>query len=184
MKCLTFKEAEDWFLSKGIAIDVHRNLVFPVVLEKIMTTMPKEVAKLSRLASALGVWVSHDAPKCLWISNWGTEPMEQIIQFETMRHGCAESRHLIEAPGHVFELITDREEAVLAGLLFLISSFNWEGYLVSEKLGEFVYLGDEHIVFSSRDPEKMHLAADIVRRFDLKIIQDIRQAWISNTSRK
>ena len=72
---------------------------------------------------------------------------------------------------------TEQENAVLAGLMFLIMTFNWEGYLVPQNRDEFVYLGDEHIVFSSADAGKMKDVEGFVSTFHLEVINDIREAW-------
>ena len=68
----------------------------------------------------------------------------------------------------------------MAGLIFLVMSFNWEGYLMSENDDEFLYIGDQHLVFSSADACRMKEAADLVSTFQLKIIKDIREAWTEN----
>lgn len=177
MKCLTFRESEHWLLSLGVRVDENRNLRFGSERERIMTTMTKEVSALAHLSTRLAHWVSGHVDRILWLSNWETYPPERLMQFETMRLGCGESRHVIDSPGHLFEQSTEHENAVLAGLMFLTMAFNWEGYLVSQYQDEFLYLGDEHIVFSSADAGKMKEVADFVSNFHLKVINDIREAW-------
>jgi hypothetical protein len=177
MKCLTFEESQNWFSSSGVRIDENRNLRFRREHERIMTTMPKGASALSHLSTRLADWIAGDAGRILWLSNWETYPAERLIQFETMRLGCGEPRHIIDSPGHLFEQSTEQENAVLAGLIFLIMTFNWEGYIVPQNQDEFVYLGDEYIVFSSGTTAKFKEVTDIVSTFHLKLIEEVMEAW-------
>jgi hypothetical protein len=115
----------------------------------------------------------------LWVSNWETEPPEPLVLFEKVRAGCGERRTLIDAPGHLFEASDLHDGAVLTGLSLLVFAFGWEGYIVSEQQSEFVFFGDEHIVFSSVDANKMNEIPDLLKSFDLKIIQKVQEAWSS-----
>ncbi|MDB6016088.1 MAG: hypothetical protein JWR19_577 [Pedosphaera sp.] len=179
MKCFTYDESERWLASMGVRIDGNRNLLFPNEQEKIMTNMPKGASALKRLSADLAHWFACDSSCMVWFSNWDTEPRHPLVLFEKMRMGCGEPRHIIDAPGHLFEELTEEENALLTGVIFLIMVFNWEGYIVCQNRHEFIYLGDEHIVISSADSEKMREILGTVTSFKLKVITDIRQAWTS-----
>jgi hypothetical protein len=177
MRCLTFAESEQWLSSLGVRVDENRNLHFPVKGERIMITIPQKVSALTHLSTRLAHWVSGDVDRMFWLSNWETNPPEPLILFETMRLGCGELRHTIDAAGHLFEQSSEHENGILAGLIFLTMAFNWEGYLMPHNSDEFVYLGDEHIVFSSADPGKMKEVTEFVIKFRLAVIENIREAW-------
>jgi hypothetical protein len=49
---------------------------------------------------------------------------------------------------------------------------------VSQAREEFLYLGDGYMVFSSADSQKLKGVLDLAKEFDLKIITDIREAWV------
>ncbi len=177
MKCLTFGESEQWLLSSGVRLDEHRNLQFSREHERIMVTMPRSASPLVYLSSQLARWVSADVGRFLWLSHWQTYPPDQLVQFETMRLGCGETRRIIDSPGHLFEHSGEESNAILAGLIFLIMAFNWEAYITAHGRDEFFYLGDEHIVFSSRDPLKVKTVAELMSAFHLRRISNIREAW-------
>jgi hypothetical protein len=141
-----------------------------------MTTTPKGARALSWLSARLTEWLPSDSTRMIWLSNWETFP-NQLIPFMRLRLGCGESRPPIEAPGHLFELSTEEENAVLAGYLFFVMAFNWEAYIVAQKSKDYIYLGDEHFVFSSADSGKMGQVSNLMSDFELKIIKDIREAW-------
>jgi hypothetical protein len=177
MKCFTYDESQKWLASMHVRIDENRNLWFSSEQEKIMTTMPRGAAALNRLSAELAQWLSCHSSRMLWLSNWQTDPAHPLILFEKIRIGCGELRHIIEAPGHLFEESNENESAILTGLMFLIMAFDWEAYVVTQNHGEFVYLGDEHIVYSSADGEKMKEVSSLNATFGLKKIEDIREAW-------
>jgi hypothetical protein len=84
---------------------------------------------------------------------------------------------MIEAPGHSFTQPNQGEIAVLGGLMFLVMAYSWEAYLVARKNREFVFLGDEHIVFCSSDSDRMQEVAEFREAFRLKKIKCITEAW-------
>ena len=177
MKCLTFSESEAWLAPIGVTIDGNRNLLPDGPISSVMTTMPKSALPLSRLAQRIVYWVPHDIELLLWVSNWETEPYEPLVVFETLRRACGEFRPMIEAPGHSFTQPNQGEIAVLGGLMFLVMAYSWEAYLVARKNREFVFLGDEHIVFCSSDSDRMQEVAEFREAFRLKKIKCITEAW-------
>jgi hypothetical protein len=177
MKCLTYDESQKWLGSMGVRIDGNRNLLLPIRPENVMTTMPKRALALSSFSTRLTDWFPADCGRLLWLSSWETYPPDQFIIFGKIRLGCGESRTPIEAPGHLFESSTEEGNAVMAGLIFLITAFNWEAYIVAANHNDYIFLGDEHIVFSSANKTKMEEASKLISDYKLEVITDIKNAW-------
>jgi hypothetical protein len=177
MKGLTYSESQKWFGSIGIQIDGNMRLLsLPVRPGNIITTMPKKALKLNYFSDRLADWLPHGVSRIIWLSDWQPRPF-QLVPFTKMRLGCGESRGLDEAPGHLFESSTEGEVAIIAGLLFLIMAFNWSAFFVAEKIGDYIYCGDEYIIFSSANREKMEEASRLISDYKLEIITDIKEAW-------
>ena len=173
MKCLTDSESEQWLLSASMTIngpDLRPQWPFTT----LMTDVPRSL-NFSGFAKRAAGWISDRAERMLWISNWNTDPPEGLSLFEASRRGWGENRRLFEAPGHIFNSPDD--SIILASYCCLILAFNWEGFVVAAKDREFIYLGDEHVVFSSSQSEKMNEATALRTAFGLKEITSIRQAW-------
>jgi hypothetical protein len=60
--------------------------------------------------------------------------------------------------------------------MFVIMAFNWECYVVTGN-GDYLYLGDQFIVFSTVVDEKFEETSKLITDFDLEIIKDITDAW-------
>jgi len=65
----------------------------------------------------------------------------------------------------------------MGGLIFLILTFEWHGYLISEGHSDHIYLGDAFIVFKSESDEKLNEARALLAQFKLKIIDRMEDAW-------
>lgn len=182
MNCLTYSESESWLRTIDIAIDEHRNLVPGSGSEyrRVMTSMPSAAARLWALAFKLSNWISHDVERLFWLSNWETEPREAVALFEILRSGCGEQRTLIEAPGLRILPNDERESEILCGCLFLTMAFNWEAYLVANNRCEFLFLGDEHIVFCNADARELIGVQELLSAFQLREVRTIREAWRSS----
>jgi hypothetical protein len=177
MKCLTYEESQKWLDLIGISIGTKRELVFPGEQQKIMMTVPKTAPALNWFSARLGRWLSRGSERMLWMSNWDTFPHYPIGFFEAIRNGYGETRPVIEAPGHVFSALNRAETELVSGLIFLVMTFRWEAFIVSQESTEFVYLGDQCVVCSSPKSEKMKRVTDFMAFFEIRAIQDIREAW-------
>jgi hypothetical protein len=175
MKCLTDSESEQWLLSASMTIEPHSKLRPQWPFTTLMTDVPR-CLNLSGFASRAAGWISDRAERMLWISNWNTDPPEGLSLFEASRRGWGENRSLFEAPGHIFNNSPD-DSIILASYCCLILAFNWEGFVVAAKDREFIYLGDEYVVFSSSQSEKMNEVTALRTAFHLKEITSGTQAW-------
>jgi len=176
MKCLTYSESENWLGSKGIQIDGYRNLVFSKKHKQVILTLPKNALALSYFSAQLINWIPSHPNRMLWLSNWETDPPDQIVLFETIRLGCGESRPTIEVPGHLFDDATAQQNAILTGLSFIVLAFNWQGYLVGHS--DYIYLGDEFVRFGVASEERLASVFSLAEEFKLKVVKDIKEAWV------
>jgi hypothetical protein len=119
VKCLTQVESKNWFAAKGIQIDEYRNLVFSKKHKQVILTLPRNALALDYFSAQLTHWISTPQNRMLWLSNWETDPPDQIVLFETLRLGCGESRPAIEVPGHLFDDATEQQAAILTALSFI-----------------------------------------------------------------
>ena len=118
----------------------------------------------------------------LWLKKWETYPSNEIIFVETVRIGCGESRHIVDAPGHIFEigefdgrnyesgmLQDNPKNAVLSGFILLIMCFDWDVYILSKSSLDYIYLGDQRILFSSINKDKIQEAETLLHKFNLAV---------------
>lgn len=177
MKCLTDDESKQWFARKGIQLDSSGNLLRPVGNSDLMTTVPKNANSLSFFSSRLSEWFSPNFSGIMWLADWQTFPC-QMIPFLKMWPLHGEAKSLAEAPGCVFENSTEEETAAMAGLIFLALSYQWSVYIVADDADRYIYLGDEYIIFSSKEEETLKEATSLTHDYQLKVIQSNREAWV------
>jgi hypothetical protein len=185
MKCLTYAESEAWFASFGVKIIESRHLSFPLRARKerriLITDFQIDAPRLIYFSDELVDWLPGGCKRMLWLSNWETYPVNQTIFFEKVRRGSNEERHIIEAPGHLFESSThDRrdyesrtaneheENAIMAGLVLLVVCFNWDGYLVVQDQDDYVMIRDNGIMFCSPNDSKIEEACALANQFGKK----------------
>ncbi len=191
MKCLTYAEAEAWFASFGVRISEHYSLSLPprVSTERriFIPNLQIDSTRLAFFSVQVVDWLANGCQRMLWLSNWETYTSNQAIFFERVRLGCNENRHLIEAPGHLFEsssydrgdydsrtAIDHQENAILSGLFLLMVSFNWDGYLVAQNQCDYVMLRDRGVMFFSPHDSKIDEAIALSKRFGQKF-REIKQ---------
>ncbi len=145
-----------------------------------LPSLELDVLRVASLATQLVDWLPNACERMLWLGSWETYPPDQTILFETVRRGCGESRHIIDAPGHLFQSSAydrndyetrtaedHKENALMWGLLLLMITLDWDGYLVTPN-GDCVSLGDTSIAIFSEDDAKIDEAYKIAARFNLK----------------
>jgi hypothetical protein len=160
----------------GVKINEAGHLDLPVRPSSIMVTMPKTAPKLLFFSARLTEWLQGDSPRLLLLSDWNTFDF-QVVPFTKMRIGCGETRTLAEAPGHLFDTLGEEEAAVMSGLIFSILAFDWYAYAVGRNRVDFIYLGDEYLIFSSVEQKKLDEARELIETYNLNVIQSNREAW-------
>lgn len=182
MKCLTHAESERWLASFGVSINENDNLEFPKrpgrTIHAIRIDLPKDGTRWMWFFSSILDWMPNDCNRMLWLYSWHTYPPYHYVVFEKLRRGCGEFRHIIDAPGHLFdssaydnyENKTDndvQEDGVLAAMVLLMVSFDWEGYIVTDKSEDRILIGDEYLEFYSTDYNKMQHLIEIAKSYGL-----------------
>src|SRR5256885_17212857 len=119
MKCLTYDESQKWLALKNVRIDENRNLWFAREQERIMMTTPKRALAMHCFSEQLTDWIPSGSNCMFWLSNWSTDPPNQLALFELVRFACGEPRHIIDAPGHLFDLKAEQSTTGITGLLLL-----------------------------------------------------------------
>src|SRR6266481_9062935 len=107
MKCLTYAESEAWFADFGVEIVRYCHLSFSGWAAKrrciFVPNIVLDASSLGRPSAELVDWLPNGCERMLWPTNWSTYQPNPTILFETIRRGCNESRHIIDAPGHLFQ---------------------------------------------------------------------------------
>lgn len=184
MRCLTYSESEAWFAAIGIKIVEYRYTSFSQREAKrrclFLPNLELDISSLGRLCTELVDWLPNGCERMLWLTNWATYQPDPTILFETIRRGRNEDRHIIDAPGHLFESSAydrgdydtrtkqDHEEnALVWGFLLLIIACQLGGYLVTPN-GDCIEVDDTSIALSSADDVKIAEAYQLAAGLNLK----------------
>jgi hypothetical protein len=180
MKCLTKAEIAAWMKLAGFAVGHEDKPIVESVLPKyhkhLMIDVPNEALRLHYFSARLVQWLPNGSPRILFLTDWHTYPPAPLTTFETLRLGCGEARHIIDAPGHLFEAFEggnddfykDKPSALLTGIVSLALGYDWYGYLASQTPMEYIVLGDGFISFSTASDEKFDEAKEIAKTFELR----------------
>jgi hypothetical protein len=167
MRCLTGTETQHWIGPMGLTIkgfEIERigNRVPPFSVKRRFSGSEVNWS----IAEAIVSWLPHDSQRFLWLSHWETYPPGQVTFVEALRRGCGESRSLFETPGHLFEPVSYSdydarspsdicEESVLAGLVLLVLSLEWDATFLSKATTDSVFISDGYALFSSDIAERV-----------------------------
>ncbi len=184
MECITYNESEAWFAAIGVKIVKHRYISFSQRAVKrrciFVSNLEIEASNLGHLCTQLIDWLPNGCKRMLWLRDWATYRPDPTLLFETIRRGCGENRHIIDAPGHLFEAsaydrrdydtrtVQDHEANTLMwGFLFLMIACQLGGYLVAPN-EDCIEVDDTSIAISSEDVAKIAEARTLAGRFNLK----------------
>jgi hypothetical protein len=184
LQFLSHDESQEWLGSFAVSINQNRALVFRHdvrrATKRLTAPLPEKPLRLTAFMKRVVDWLPRLGQRFLWISDWSTYPAHPIIFFETVRLGCGERRHIIDAPGCLFEPETGSvnqefsevpDTSTLIGFSLLVATFNWQAYLVTKQQTSHVHLGDDDISFVTTDDGKADAALELARIFDLKVTQ-------------
>lgn len=141
---------------------------------------PRTPLQITHFVERTVDWLPRNYERFLWLSDWQTYPPHPLGIFELLRRGCGESRHIIDAPGCVFnpdlglkdqEFSAEPDTVPLAGFILLLMNFDWAGYLVSQDAAfiSSVRFDDEVISFSTTDPTRLDDARSLCSQFHMTI---------------
>lgn len=184
MKCLTCSETRELLAPSGVRITDAGIVEFPERLSQTRSSLRADLSfpglRSMWLFSALVEWLPINCNRVLWIENFLIYPPEQAFVFDTLRRGAGEFRNLGEAPAHLFlsgkyegyDSKPERdikEDAILAAMMLLMVSFDWEGCVITDCMEEKIVIGDEFFEFYSSDEEKMRSIADLLKSYGCQI---------------
>ncbi len=173
MKCFSRQQCEDLFHRSGVTIADDGDLNFAKVGYRVAVDLPSAPLQIARFAARLAQWLPDGHYRALWPSVWSAYPAQAVVLFEKIRNGCGETRPLGQAPCHLFEKFVgdsddfykEEESAILSGLVFLMLTFDWSGYVLSVDHQAHVLLRDNGIVFCTSDNGKLVEASAMAREF-------------------
>ena len=152
MQFLTKDQCLAWTSAQGFPFDGrpdHR------ILEDTgfhHTHCPTPADSGARVALARFLWntLSDRSERLLWVTEWSVWPSSEHMPLNSaLRQAFGETRHLIDVPGHLFQLGEDE-----TGLSFYVVAmlFFWDAYLLGAG-GDFLAFisHDEYGVVMTRD---------------------------------
>jgi hypothetical protein len=184
MKFLTTSEAQQWLMPLAATIGKDRAISFDLGHKgrslRLNAEFPKSPRQITYFVERAVDWLPRECERLLWISDWETYPPHPINFFELVRLGCGERRHIIDAPGCVFnpdrgpkdqEFSSEPDTFPLIGFVMLLMDFDWTGYLISQDAtsASLVYFTDEVISFSTCDPTALEEARGLCSQFHMNI---------------
>lgn len=169
-------------MSFKVTLNQNRTLRFPesgsTAARTILMNFPDKPLKLTYFLERVVDWLPRGRERFLMISNWNTYPPHPLAFFETVRSGCGERRHIIDAPGLLIEsddgakcqeFSESPNTPTFVGFALLVVNFDWQAYLIAKNETSHVYLGDEFISFSTADDSKLAEVFALAHRFELKM---------------
>jgi hypothetical protein len=181
MRCLTSAEFERWLEGAGIRILKDRDLS-PLVDGSgdrfdVKLPFPGEPVRLPEFCRRLINWLPNGGERLLWLKYWHTYPLDHVLAFENVRRSVGETRHIIEAPAHVFHFSTSQDyeqrtptdiesDAMMMNLVLLVMCFDWSAYILARGSNSFVFVDDERVILSAgsqrMEREAKELAATLL----------------------
>jgi hypothetical protein len=187
MKCLTLHEFDQWGTTFGFCVEHPRNLQFAKELKQVTCSPPPEPDRLFGFATRLVEWLPQNVERVFYLSDWPLYTPEEMIFFMKIRMASGESRDPMDSPAHWFDgqSVPDRYEsddipsltanpvlqecAVMAGLIFLALTFQWQGYIIAKDCSDHIYLGDASITFFQDNAEEAANTRKLLSDFNLKV---------------
>ncbi len=179
MKCMAYGDCKEWLDMAGIEVSKNRSLLYENPQDKpvsiIIADLPKVALQLGSFSSSLVRWLPNNFTRMLWLDDWNTYPAYKMATFKKIRQAYHEARDIIDAPGHLFEpfdgdddaFYEHEESGVLCGLVFMVLSFDWRGYIISKDCADHIILADETVVFYSDNDIRFNQAISLAERFGL-----------------
>lgn len=169
MKCLTQTEVQEWLKPSGIVISEGRNFLPQEERKRhsVQGAMMGDINLWLR-SEALIRWLPNRSRKLLYFKWWDTYPVGPMRFLEKIRLSCDEARPLFETPGFLFETSAysdyenrtfddEKEEAMLSGLILIVTSLQWDAILIAEGCSDFISISDGFAFFSSENAERLEV---------------------------
>ena len=165
MRFLTPKQCAAWSSKRGYPLKQYEGrvlgpdpcLTYPK-FHFVEFPSPEESGRKVWLARLLYSFLEHSPEVLIWVNDWGVWE-EHMPLFARFRQAFGESRHLIDAPGHIVrpDEIDDGISVFVIACLFL-----WDCHVLSASGRDALFTShDEYGWFASRD---MSLTRSIRKR--------------------
>lgn len=188
MKLLTTAETRNWLQPSGLSLRERPAITIETSTPdaaRLLVDAPKASTALISFAGRILQWMPTDYERLLLISDWETYPAAGFALLHRIRWGSGDPRTLIDAPAHVFDAFhgdndafyRDEETGLLIGLIFLVLSFDFGGFLCARETRDSVYLGDEFAIFSSVHEARLKEVGEIAKTQGLRTSADLVPGW-------
>ena len=109
MKCLTNSECLEWL--EAHAIDAATAEGWPEMVGdyEVMFAAPTDARIQGLLARGLMTWIGDFDTALFWLTDWPFYNSDEMAIISGLRRAHGEQRHLIDAPGHLFD-VRERDE--------------------------------------------------------------------------
>jgi len=168
MRCITNSECLEWL--EEHAIDASTPEGCPEVVRGYVVSFaaPRDARAQGFLARDLVAWLGAFETGFFWLTDWPFYEPDEMAIISGLRRAHGEQRHLIDAPGHIFE---SSERDQLIGWVSLMINFGWDGYLfVFPFRGSMFQTSHEDFVWAvSSIREHFEETRKLVRKYELKI---------------
>ncbi|KAF0177662.1 MAG: hypothetical protein FD161_2306 [Limisphaerales bacterium] len=170
MRCFTGEECSGWLRDRNI-IDLKPGESPYLFGEyELMVHAPQRARMQSILAREMVEWFGPYESLLCWVDDWPFYKPEEMAILSAIRRASGETRHLIDARGHLF--LAD-EVDVLTGFLALLMNYGWDGYFYPQPFrGHCFQTSHEDFVWMlTSDRTQFQKSLDIASKHSLQTIR-------------
>ncbi len=182
---MTYDEAEIWLRASNVQLSLDLGREFPQLaktdLHNVMVPLPSTPTKVAYFALRVIEWLPVERTRLLWLTKWHQYPLLQRLFFETVRRSCGIADSISLSPGllvgpnqdQTFEVeYSSPQHSILGGLLLLMLSYDWQGFIVAQDCSDQIIIGDENIYFCSNDRDRISAAVELAKQYQLLPLLD------------
>lgn len=162
MQVLSDSECANWLSAHGYTFqDVNRSegqeghIRLPASYHRSAFEMSVSTDARTQifLSHRLAQWI-QGSDVLLWVTSWALYTPEEMEMFLDFRQSFGEQRHLIDAPGHLFQSGDADDLRRTASILLFMMAFNWEGFVLSSDGKSIIWMADEILETSAKKKDK------------------------------
>lgn len=170
MRCLTDAECANWLRAQNILDLKSRKDPYLFGEYELMAHAPKRARGQSKLAREMVEWLGPFESVLCWVTDWPFYRPDEMAIVSAIRQSSGETRHLIEASGHLF-LPNEKDE--LTGFLALLMGYGWDGYFFPHPFQShcFQTSHEDFVWLLTSDREQFQKSLKIAAEESLEIIR-------------
>ena len=171
MRCLTKDECSAWLKEQGITEEPYEAEKCPTKFAS-QIDVPSKPIGLSKLIRFLLVHCPRTFNGALLVArDWPFYTPDEMLVVDALRRCHGESRHLIEAPGHLFGKDEIHECAALANL---VMTFGWSAYVYEINDGTTYNLWEGDLIdYWSDNSDVADHVTKALKVFGLNLVRDL-----------